>query len=67
MLVVSRKVFERFRVMVNGVEVWVTVCDIDRNKVRLAVTAPRECAVHREELLDPAERYNARAREGVSP
>lgn len=48
MLVLSRKLGERVLVAPN---VWVTIVDIDRNKVRLGFDAPREVSIVREENL----------------
>jgi carbon storage regulator len=47
MLVLSRKPGER---IVIGPNVEVTVVDISGNKVRLAIDAPRDVSIHREEI-----------------
>jgi carbon storage regulator len=47
MLVLTRKIGER---IVIGENVVLTVVDIRGNKVRLAVEAPREVSVHRQEI-----------------
>ena len=47
MLVLSRKPGER---IVIGPNIELTVVDIRGNKVRLAVEAPREVSVHRQEV-----------------
>ena len=47
MLVLSRKRGER---IVIGPNIELTVVDIRGNKVRLAVDAPRDVSVHREEV-----------------
>jgi carbon storage regulator len=49
MLILTRRVGETF---VIGDNVVVTVCGVSGNAVRLGVTAPREVAVHREEVYE---------------
>ena len=49
MLVLTRRVNETLMV---GDEVTVTVLGIKGNQVRIGVNAPREVAVHREEIYD---------------
>lgn len=48
MLVISRKVGGKIRIADN---IWITVIDIDRNRIRLGIDAPRDVPVFREELL----------------
>jgi len=48
MLVLSRKIGET---LVIGDNIRVTLVDIDRNKIRLGITCPREIPVWREELV----------------
>ncbi len=48
MLVLSRKLGEKIRI---GENIWVTVVDIDRGKIRLGVEAPRNVPIYRQELL----------------
>ncbi len=48
MLVLSRKLGEKIQI---GEDIWVTVVDIDRGKIRLGIEAPREVPVFRQELL----------------
>ncbi len=48
MLVLSRKVGERIHI---GEDICITVVDIDRNKVRLGIDAPKEVEIVRSELL----------------
>lgn len=48
MLVLSRKLGEKLYISDN---ICITVVDIDRGKVRLGVSAPREIPVFRRELL----------------
>ena len=48
MLVLTRKVGER---IVIGENITVTVVEIQKGRVRLAVSAPREISVHREEVV----------------
>ena len=47
MLVLSRKCGER---IVIGQNIELTVVEVRRNKVRLAVDAPRDVSVHRQEI-----------------
>lgn len=49
MLVLTRKLDERI-IIAGNIEI--TVVSIDRGKVRLGITAPREIPVFRSELLD---------------
>lgn len=51
MLVLSRRLNQRIRVKVGDVEVWVTLVETDRGKVRLGFTAPRDVEIQREENL----------------
>ena len=48
MLVLSRRLGEKIKI---GPDVWVTVVDIDRGKVRLGIEAPKDVSVMRQELL----------------
>ena len=47
MLVLSRKVGERIYINDNII---ITIVDVDRNKVRVGIEAPREVEILREEL-----------------
>lgn len=49
MLVLSRRLGEKIRI---GDNIWITVVDIDRGKIRLGIEAPNDVPVHRKELLD---------------
>ena len=60
MLVLSRKLGEKIYI---GDNICITVVDIDRGKIRLGIEAPREVAIHREELLPPGHHGPA----GVKP
>jgi carbon storage regulator CsrA len=52
MLVLSRKVSERIRVRLeDGRDIWITLVDVDRNKVRIGVAAPTTCRIDREENI----------------
>ena len=54
MLVLSRKLGERICI---GDNIYITVVDINRGKIRLGIEAPRDVPVYRQELLgDVAER-----------
>ncbi len=48
MLILTRKVGESLMI---GDEVTVTVLGVKGNQIRIGVNAPREVAVHREEVL----------------
>jgi carbon storage regulator len=56
MLILTRRVGET---VVIGNEVTVTVLGVKGNQVRLGVNAPREVAVHREEINDRIKREKA--------
>jgi carbon storage regulator len=58
MLVVSRKAGERLLI---GESVEVTVLSVRGDQVSLGVSAPREVAIHRQELLERIRRENRRA------
>jgi carbon storage regulator len=51
MLVLSRRLGEKITI---GENVVITVVDIDRGKVRLAIEAPVDVPIYRQELLPPA-------------
>ena len=54
MLVLTRKIGQR--IVLPELGVTVTVLDIKGNQVRLGVAAPREIAVHREEIWEESHR-----------
>ena len=56
MLILTRRVGET---VVIGDDVTVTVLGVKGNQVRLGVNAPREVAVHREEIFDRIKRQSA--------
>lgn len=56
MLVLSRKKGERIRI---AEDIWITVVEIQPNKIRLGVEAPRDVEVMREELLPRPEQKSA--------
>lgn len=60
MLVLSRKVGETICINNN---ITVTVVEIRGDKIRLGVDAPREVAVHRQEVADAIARNKEVARE----
>jgi carbon storage regulator len=67
MLVLSRKPGER---IVIGPNVEVTVVDISGNKVRLAIDAPRDVSIHREEIylrVQDESRHEAQREHADSP
>ena len=49
MLILTRRVGERLKI---GHDVTVTVLSVKGNQVRLGIAAPRETAVHREEVYE---------------
>jgi carbon storage regulator len=48
MLVLTRK--ERERLFI-GPDIIVTICDVERGKVRVGITAPRHVSIYREEAV----------------
>ena len=54
MLVLSRKYGERIRI---GKDIWIQVVEIRPGIVRFGVTAPKDQAIAREELLPVDERF----------
>lgn len=56
MLVLSRKLLEKICIRVgdDGPDIWVTVVDIDRGKIRLGFDAPKDIIITRSELLRDA-------------
>jgi carbon storage regulator len=61
MLILTRRVGE---VVMIGNDVTVTVLGVKGNQVRIGVNAPRDVAVHREEIF---ERIKREEQEGGSP
>lgn len=57
MLVLSRKLGDKIKI---GENIWITVVDIDRGKVRIGIDAPRNVVVMREELLSHGVKPNRR-------
>lgn len=55
MLILTRRVGETVMI---GDEIEVTVLGVKGNQVRLGVKAPRDVAVHREEILERIRREN---------
>ena len=57
MLILTRRVGETLMI---GEDVTVTVLGVKGNQVRIGVNAPREVAVHREEIFDRIKREESR-------
>ncbi|MGB5831816.1 MAG: carbon storage regulator CsrA [Thiohalocapsa sp.] len=58
MLILTRRVGETLMI---GDEVTVTVLGVKGNQVRIGVNAPRDVAVHREEIYERIKREQAQA------
>ncbi|AHF04957.1 carbon storage regulator CsrA [Marichromatium gracile] len=63
MLILTRRVGETLMV---GDEVTVTVLGVKGNQVRIGVNAPRDVAVHREEIYERIKREQAETTPGVA-
>lgn len=55
MLVLSRKLGQKITIGTGAHAIEVTVVDIDRGKIRLGVSAPRDMPIYRNELLPVAQ------------
>jgi len=64
MLILTRRVGETLMI---GDEVTVTVLGVKGNQVRIGVNAPRDVAVHREEIYERIKREQAEAGQGGNP
>ena len=62
MLILTRRVGETLMI---GDEVTVTVLGVKGNQVRIGVNAPRDVAVHREEIYERIKREQAEASRGA--
>ena len=51
MLVLSRKVGERIKV---GENIWISIEEVDRGKVRVGIEAPKKIPILREEVVEVA-------------
>ena len=60
MLILTRKIGESLKV---GEDVTVTVMAVKGNQVRLGVNAPKDVAVHREEIYDRVQAEKAQRTE----
>ena len=58
MLVLTRRPGESIRI---GDEISITVIEIQRGQVKVAIDAPREIPVHREEIYELVKRENVKA------
>ena len=52
MLVLSRKIGEKIMI---GDDIEIVVVDIDRGKIRIGITAPKDIPIYREEVLPLAQ------------
>jgi len=64
MLILTRRVGETLMI---GDEVTVTVLGVKGNQVRIGVNAPRDVAVHREEIYERIKREQAAGIQGQPP
>ena len=60
MLILTRRVGERLCI---GEQVTVTVLDVKGKQVRIGIDAPRDVAVHREEIYERIQREGTRVTE----
>jgi carbon storage regulator CsrA len=54
MLVLSRLVGERIRLLCGGMEIWIMPVAFDRGRFRIGIQAPQEVKIDREERLTAA-------------
>lgn len=64
MLILTRRVGETLMI---GDEVTVTVLGVKGNQVRIGVNAPKDIAVHREEIYERIKREQDGAVQGAAP
>ena len=57
MLVLSRKINQKIIVDAGLSHIEIVVCDIQGDRVKVGVQAPRSVAVHREEVYDAIQAY----------
>jgi carbon storage regulator len=64
MLILTRRVGESLMI---GDNITVSVLGVKGNQVRLGIDAPRDVAVHREEIFQRIQREHPEAESGVKP
>lgn len=62
MLVLTRRPSERIYIQTADGEVWIELLGITRDSARLGITAPRQCAVERQEVRERKEAAERAAR-----
>ena len=61
MLILERKIDERIRVTMGGIEVWIQIVEVRYGRVKVGIDAPREAVIQREEIIVETEGSNQAA------